>query len=228
MNIEKSETNDLIIDFSEYQSGYLDAMKLGSGREADKVVQQALDTNIRVNQVYLDIFQSTAYEIGRLWQRNEFSVAQEHLATAIIERQMGDLHSLFKPIKQKQKTLVIGCVDKEFHRLGARMVADFFEQDGWIVYYLGAAVPSKTFIAMAREMKADLIGLASQLIFRLPAITEFVLELDHSGLGGIPVMVGGLAFVQQPELYKTLGVQFSGSDAAEAVRLANQIIPGNL
>jgi methanogenic corrinoid protein MtbC1 len=222
MNSFSPVTDDSRIDFSLYQDNYLDALRKGSGREADKVVQQALDTNIRVNQIYLDIFQSTAYQVGRLWQRNEFSVAQEHLATAIIERQMGDLHSLFKPVEQKQKTLVIGCVDKEFHRLGSRMVADFFEQDGWNVYYLGAAVPSKTFIAMVREMKADLIGLASQLIYRLPSITEFVNELDHSGLGGIPIMVGGLPFVQQPELYKTLGVQFSGTDAAEAVRLANQ------
>jgi methanogenic corrinoid protein MtbC1 len=228
MDKAKSEAGDLKSELLKYQNEYLNAMKKGSGREADKVVQQALDTHILVNQVYLDIFQSTAYEIGRLWQRNEFSVAQEHLATAIMERQMGDLHSLFKPVRQKPKTLVIGCVDKEFHRLGARMVADFFEQDGWNVYYLGAAVPAKTFIAMAKEMQADLIGLASQLIFRLPAITQFVRELDQSGLGGIPVMVGGLPFVQQPELYKTLGVQFSGLDAAEAVRKANQITPCEL
>ena len=215
-------TNNSQLDFSDYQKDYLDAMKKGSGREADKVVQRALDKSIRVNQVYLDIFQYTAYQIGRLWQHNEFSVAQEHLATAIIERQMGDLHSLFKPVQQKQKTLVIGCVDKELHRLGSRMVADFFEQDGWTVHYLGASVPSKTFIDMAREMKADLMGLASQLIYRLPAITEFMQEIERSGMGGIPVMVGGLSFIQQPELYKTFGVQFTGTDAREAVRLANQ------
>jgi MerR family transcriptional regulator, light-induced transcriptional regulator len=213
------------IDFSPYQADYLDAIQKGSGREADKVVQRALDMNIRVNQIYLNIFQSTAYQIGRLWQRNEFSVAQEHLATAIIERQMGDLHSLFKPIQQKQKTLVIGCVDKELHRLGSRMVADFIEQDGWTVYYLGATVPSKSLIAMAGEMKADLIGLASQLIYRLPAISEFMVELKRSKLGGTPVMVGGMPFVQQPELYKSLGVPFSAVDASDAVRLANQIIP---
>ena len=212
-------------DFTEYQIGYLNAMRLGSGREADKVVQRALDTQIRPGQIYLDIFQSTAYQIGRLWQRNEFTVAQEHLATAIIERQMGDLHSLFKPVKRKLKTVVIGCVDKEYHRLGSLMVADFFEQDGWTVHYLGASVPTKTFISMAREMDADLIGLASQLIFRLPAITEFMREIDNRGMGGIPVMVGGMPFIQQPELYKSMGVQFSALDAGEAVRLANQVIP---
>jgi methanogenic corrinoid protein MtbC1 len=207
-----------------YQNEYLEAMKKGSGRDADKVIQGALDASVVVNHIYLDIFQSTAYQIGRLWQRNEFSVGQEHLATSIIERQMGDLHSYFKPTKIKPRTLVIGCVDKELHRLGSRMVADFFEQDGWTVHFLGATVPTKTFIDMAEELEADLIGLASQLIYRLPTISEFLIELDKSKISGVPVMVGGMPFVQQPELFKTLGATFSGTNASEAVRLANKII----
>jgi MerR family transcriptional regulator, light-induced transcriptional regulator len=206
------------------QIRYLDALKLGSGRAADQVIDGALVDHVSVNDVYLGIFQPTGYEIGRLWQRNQFSVAQEHLATAIIERQMGDLHSLFRPQRERDKTLVIGCVDKELHRLGARMVADFFEQDGWTVHYLGATVPTSTFIAIAKDLHADLIGLASQLIYHLPAVADFVRELDRQGLGGLPVVAGGLPFVQQPEMYKTLGVRFSGIDARQAVQLASQII----
>jgi MerR family transcriptional regulator, light-induced transcriptional regulator len=86
------------------KQNYLSAMREGSGRMADKVVQTALDQHVTSNDIYLDIFQDTAYEIGRLWQRNEFSVAQEHLATAIIERQMGDLHQYFKPVAPVQKS----------------------------------------------------------------------------------------------------------------------------
>jgi MerR family transcriptional regulator, light-induced transcriptional regulator len=205
------------------QSAYLEAMKRGSGRVADQVVQKALDARMAVTDIYLDLFQPTGYEIGRLWQHNEFTVGQEHLATAIIERQMGELHSLFRPEHSKAKTLVIGCVDKELHRVGARMVADFFEQDGWTVHYLGATVPTEHFVAMARDMQADLIGLASQLIFTLPTVAEFVRELDRQGLGGIPVMVGGMALAQQPELAQTLGAACTGIDAREAVRLANDL-----
>lgn len=224
MTPEILESNSLSSEFSEYQQDYLGAMKKGSGRQADVVVQRALDKSIQVNQIYLDIFQTTAYQIGRLWQRNEFSVAQEHLATAIIERQMGEMHPLFKPSQMRSKVLVIGCVEQEYHRVGVRMVADFFEQDGWDVHYLGAAVPTETFIAMAREMQADLIGLSSQMVYHIPTISDFVRELDRLGLGGIPVMAGGLPFVQQPELYKKLGVHFSGSDARQAVKMANEII----
>ena len=206
---------------------YLSAMRAGSGRAADRVVERALDAHVVVNDVYLSIFQTTAYEIGRLWQRNEFSVAQEHLATAIIERQMGDLHQQFKARRDRKRTLVIGCVEQEVHRVGSRMVADFFEQDGWTVHYLGAAVPTDTFIAMAKDMQADLIGLSSQMVYHVPTITAFVRALDRQGLGGIPVMAGGLPFVQQPMLYQNLGVRFSGADARAALRLADALFPGD-
>ena len=207
-----------------FASAYLDALRLGSGRAADKVTQSALDAGVPVSDIYLGIIQPTSYEIGRLWQRNQFSVAQEHLATAIIERQMGELHPLFRPLRQKPKTLVIGCVDQEVHRVGVRMVADFFEQDGWTVHYLGASVPTPEFVAIAREVEADLIGLSSQTVYHLPAIQTFLHELDAHGLLGIPVMAGGLPFVINPEIYRAIGVTFTGTDAREAVRKANELV----
>ena len=219
-NQKQSDASDSIL---ELQAKYLEATIKGSGRQADEVVTSAFDKQLTVNDIYMDIFQPTGYSIGKLWQTNQVSVAQEHLVTAIIERQMGDLHSLFKPKEAKSKTLVIGAVDRENHRVGVRMVADFFEQDGWTVHYLGAAVPTKTFLAMAREMEADLIGLSSQMIFHLEAITDFVHQLDDFGLSGIPIMAGGMPFIQQPELYTKLGVHFSGIDAREAVFNSNQI-----
>jgi methanogenic corrinoid protein MtbC1 len=206
------------------QSKYLQVTLRGSGRQADEVITSAFEHQLSINEIYLDIFQPTGYSIGVLWQTNQVSVAQEHLVTAIIERQMGDLHYHFKPKAAKPKTLVIGAVDKENHRVGVRMVADFFEQDGWEVHYLGAAVPTNTFLAMAREMKADLVGLSSQMVFHLPAITDFVRQADHFGLAGIPIMVGGMPFIQQPDLYNRLGVLFSGVDARAAMGLANQLV----
>jgi MerR family transcriptional regulator, light-induced transcriptional regulator len=207
---------------NDLQSQYLAALQAGSGRLADQVVQRGLIAHLPVNDIYMNVFQPTAYDVGRLWQHNEFSVAQEHLATAIIERQMGDLHYLFSPAKTKFKTLVIGSVDKEFHRIGARMVADFFEQDGWTVYYLGAAVPTATFVDMAREVKADLIGVSAQMVFNLPAITEFDQALESRGMGGLPLMIGGWPFVSQSELYKKFGVSLWAPDAREAVLVADE------
>jgi methanogenic corrinoid protein MtbC1 len=205
------------------QEDYLRAMVSGSGRAADRVIEAALDRRVRPQEIYLEIFQPTAYAMGRLWQRNQISVAQEHLATAIIERQMGELHPLFKAPGERGRTLVIGCVPGEWHRVGARMVADFFEAEGWEVHYLGASVPIGDMVGLARETGADVVGLSAQMLFSLPQVGEFVRALRAAGLSDLPVIAGGMPFTEQPEIAGALNVVGCGSDAAEAVAIAERL-----
>ncbi|NTV65609.1 MAG: cobalamin-binding protein, partial [Oscillochloris sp.] len=148
-------------EIEQLQADYLRAVLSSSGRDADRVITTALDHAVTPQRIYLDIFQPTAYAIGQLWQRNKVSVAQEHLATAIVERQMGELRPLFRPLRERQRSLVLGCVPDEWHRVGARMVADFLEADGWTVHYLGANVPLKDLVGMARETQANMVGLSA-------------------------------------------------------------------
>jgi methanogenic corrinoid protein MtbC1 len=209
-------------EIAQLRKAYLEALRAGSGRQADLVVEQSLDRKLSANQVYLDIFQPTAYEIGKLWQQNLVTVAQEHLATAIIERQMGQMHAYFHPTITRARTLVLGSIAKEQHRLGAQMVADFFEQDGWTVYYLGATTPVNEFIGLAREVNADMIGISVQMLYHLPQVIDLIQELDLRGMGGLPVIAGGQPFIQQSDLYRSLSLQFSAENAAAAVAQANQ------
>ena len=205
------------------RKAYLDALRNGSGRQADQIVEQGLEQKLTVNQLYLDVFQPTAYEIGNLWQRNQVTVAQEHLATAIIERQMGQLRSYFHPKRLRNRTLVLGSIAKEQHRVGVQMVADFFEQDGWTVYYLGSTTPVKDFVGMASEVKADMIGVSVQMIYHLPQVLELIQELDRRGMGGLPVIAGGQPFIHQPDLYRSMNLHFSAANAAAAVEQADRL-----
>lgn len=203
---------------------YLRSLVIGSGREADRVVREALDGAVAPQRIYLDIFQPSAYAIGRLWQANKISVAGEHLATAIIERQMGELHPLFKPARELGRTMVLGCVPDEWHRVGARMVADFFEADGWEVHYLGANVPIADLVGLARETSADLVGLSAEMLFNLPRVAELVRALERAGLGGIPVIAGGMPFIEQAGLARALNLRGSAPNAADAVALAEAVV----
>lgn len=215
------QTNPAI---QELQRDYLNALLAGSGRLADQVLERALEAQMTPQRIYLDLFQPAAYAIGRLWQRNRVSVAQEHLATAIIERQMGELHPLFRPRRERGRTIVIGCVPDEWHRVGARMVADFFEAEGWTVYYLGASAPIRDLVGITRETQADLVGVSAQMLFNLPRVQELVRALDAAGLAGLPVIAGGMPFVEQPDLAPALNVRGSGADAAAALAVAERVL----
>jgi methanogenic corrinoid protein MtbC1 len=208
---------------ADLMTNYALALTQGSGRLADRVVQAAFDAGLNVNQIYLDIFQPAAYEVGRLWETRQISIVQEHLSTGIIERQMGELHLHFRPRQDRRRSIVLGCVADEFHRIGVRMAADFFEQDGWTVHYLGAAVPTAEFVGMAGDLKPDVIGVSCLVSYHLSTISKVTGLLRRAGIQA-PIIAGGYVFIQHPELADGLGITGMAANAQAAIELANRLL----
>lgn len=67
---------------------YLAAVRAGDRREAFAVVDRACAARMDAPTLYVQVLQPALREIGRLWQENEISVADEHLATAITQAAM--------------------------------------------------------------------------------------------------------------------------------------------
>ena len=96
------------------------------------------------------------YRIGEKWQANKVSVAQEHIASAIVQLAMtaGLLRS--QPPPMVGKRVLLACVAANNHAIGLRMVSDAFQLAGWEVQYLGADVPTSALVGQVVEWKPDL------------------------------------------------------------------------
>ena len=132
---------------------YLDALLRADRREANRLVMDAIGQGISVRDIYLHVFQRSQYEVGRLWQINQISVGQEHLCTAATQLNMSQLYPLIFGTERKHRRLVATCVGGDLHEIGIRMVADFFEIDGWDTFYLGADVPTESILQTVFERK---------------------------------------------------------------------------
>ena len=51
---------------------------------------------------------------------------------------------------------------------GDRMVADFFEMDGWDTYFLGANTPAESVLRTADERRADVLAVSCTMTFHIP------------------------------------------------------------
>ena len=107
-----------------------------------------------MRDVYLHVFQRSQYEIGRLWQSNQISVAQEHLCTAATQLIMSQLYPFIFGTERRNRRVVAACVGGDLHEIGIRMVADFFEMDGWDTFYLGANVPITDIVQTVIDRRA--------------------------------------------------------------------------
>ena len=64
------------------------------------------------------------YYIGELWENNEISVADEHLATAVCDMILTELsQEKTKNVTIDKKVMLLG-LEEEQHYIGLRMVAE--------------------------------------------------------------------------------------------------------
>jgi methanogenic corrinoid protein MtbC1 len=209
---------------SALQQRYLAAQLRGDRREALRLlVDEGLLQGIALQDIHLKVIQPAQYEIGRLWQENRISVAQEHLATAISQLALSHLYRHLPRDPSNGKVVMLSCVSGELHEVGARMASDFLEMAGFDVRFLGANVPTEHLVRMVQEQKPDLLALSVTMTYHLPALREAV-EQVRPVAPTLPIAVGGLAFSWTPGLGQELNVSFHGRDARELVAAACRIL----
>jgi methanogenic corrinoid protein MtbC1 len=199
------------------RQGYLRAQLAGNRREALRlIVDEGLLRGLSIPTLHLDIIQSAQVEIGRLWQENHISVAQEHLATAISQLALSHLYRHLPRDPANGRTVMLSCVEGELHELGARIASDFLEMAGFEVRFLGANVPAEHLAREVRDSKPDLLALSVTMSYHVPALRKAVTAVREVA-PLLPMAVGGLAFTWAPGVEAELGVPFFGKDARELV-----------
>jgi len=115
--------------------------------------------------------------------------------------------------------------DHQLHELGIRMVADFFEMEGWDVYYLGANMPIEDVVGMVNEQKADVLAISVTLNNHVPHARDLVHAVRSSPIGSrIKVIVGGRPINRSPDIYKTIGADLTAPDARQAVSRTMEVL----
>ena len=96
--------------------------------------------------------------VGELWRTAQITVDAEHYCTSVTQMAITQMYPLLFSSECRNRTLLCARPGTELHEMGARMVADIFENDGWDSIYLGAAVPEDAMLEAVRSNHPDLIS----------------------------------------------------------------------
>lgn len=201
------------------------ALLAGNQNEALAVVTRGIDGGHSLVEIEMHVIQPALYRIGEKWQANQVTVAQEHMATAIVQSVMtiGLLRS--RPPALINKRILLACVSGNNHAIGLRMVADAFLLGGWDVQYLGANVPTPALVAQAVEWKPDLVGLSVSFPQQLPVVKAIIAQLGaRFGNARPAVIIGGLAINRFNRLAEVIGADACMANAQAALLSANSMV----
>ncbi len=205
---------------------YLDYL-LRAGR--DKALTLILDEVQKggsIKEIYMHVFHPVQYEIGRLWQLNKISVAQEHYCTGATQLVMSQLYPYLFTGEKKSKKMVTTCVSGELHEMGARMVTDFFEMEGWDTYYLGANMPVEGVIRYLSDVKPQFLAISATMTFHVNQVEDMIrrIRLTTAISPDLKIMVGGYPFIVSDSLWQTVGADGFAANALDAIQLADNLI----
>ncbi len=175
-----------------YYLDYFNGLLEGDRNRCRSVIDRLLNEKTDIIEIYTGLFQKSLYQVGKMWDQNKLSVGDEHLGTEITEELLYYCSSRITPVRQLNKKAIVSCVNKEFHKLGARMAADIFVLNGWETYFLGASTPTREILKYIDLKKPDIVGLSFSFYINIMKLIDVVREIK-TNFPDQRVILGGRA-----------------------------------
>jgi len=210
---------------SELAHQYLETLRHGERSTASQMILNAIEQGTPVKDIYMQVFQPSQYEIGRLWQTNQISVAEEHYCTAATQTIMAQLYSRIFNTEKNGRRMVATCIGNELHEIGLHMVADFFEIEGWDTYYLGSNTPTASILQTLAERKPHVLAISATMTFHVKLVNDLIEQVRAVDPDRrIKILTGGYPFNIERELWRQVGADGFAANAEQAVITANILL----
>ncbi|MFW5820911.1 MAG: cobalamin B12-binding domain-containing protein [Bacteroidota bacterium] len=172
---------------------YLSSLLSGEKITCRQIVKDLIDKEIEVKELYINLFQRSLYDVGELWENNYITVATEHLATSLTSSLMTLTYPIIFNTEKIGKKALVTAITNEYHQIGARMIADLMELQGWDTFFLGANIPLEDLENMIVEKEPDYLALSVAIYFNISNLEKILVRIT----GKFPdqkIIIGGQAF----------------------------------
>ncbi|HEX2851379.1 MAG TPA: B12-binding domain-containing protein [Acidimicrobiales bacterium] len=168
----------------------LEGDELGARQLVDRLREGGIDPVAICEELLAPVL----HRIGDSWAAGRVSVAEEHRASAIVDRLLARI--AVHPRGRPRGICVVATPVGEEHGIAAAMAALALRADRWQVHHLGTQVPDNDLVALARGITADLVVLSVTTPDARARADDVAAQLTA---GGRRVLVGG-AGQHLPEL----------------------------
>jgi methanogenic corrinoid protein MtbC1 len=168
----------------------------------------------------VDVIAAVQKRVGERWQSAEWSVAQEHAATAVATSALESVRRISRGVVPERGRIVIACAEHEWHALPAMLVSAALRSRGWHVTLLGASTPTARLNRYLQDLGPDITAVSCSVASGLPHSRAFI---EASTTAGIPVLAGGAAFGPDARRAAALGATAWAPDARTAVEVVETL-----
>jgi len=191
------------------------------------IISAYITDGLSLERICLELLTPAARDLGSKWDEDEVDFVEVTLALGRMQRLVRDLGrrvAAETPMEADAGQAFLCGMPEEQHSLGLAMVAEFFVADGWGVT-VGPPLGAEDALHEVGAHWYDVVGLSSGTVERIPRIADVIRGIRAASLNAdLAVLVGGRAFVDNPELVEKVGADGSAPDAAQGPLVARTLV----
>lgn len=190
------------------------AFTSGDTETVTSIVEGLLVDGAEPVAVLTDVVAAAQREVGRRWQRGEFTVAQEHAATATAVSATRVVANHVRQVPVTRGSVLVACAEREWHALPAMMIECALRAHGWDTTLLGASTNPLRLNQYLNDLGPDAVAVSCSVLGSLPTCRRFI---EATTASGTPILVGGPAFGGDDLRAVALGATAWARDAHGAI-----------
>ncbi|KKK84483.1 hypothetical protein LCGC14_2782900, partial [marine sediment metagenome] len=121
------------MEIAETFAQYLEHLFVGKRCEARELIAGTLDRGVSARKLLAGVIWPAMEQVQQLHRRRKIGRLAEHMATRINRMVADQLQAHLARSPKLGLRLLVACGDGEAEELGAQMIADLFEAEGWSV-----------------------------------------------------------------------------------------------
>ncbi|MFH1718725.1 MAG: B12-binding domain-containing protein [Planctomycetota bacterium] len=205
---------------------YLEPLLRGDRGACRAVIEEALQSGIPANSVYVNIVWPVMIEIEKLLREDKVTAVQEHLATRVNRTIVDQLQNKLPRRPNREKKMVVCCAPEELQELGAQMMTDLFESDGWQVRFMGGGLTSDDILAYMNEYAPDILLIYGTSPRQAPDVRRLIDTVKSvNAWPDMRIMVSGGLFNRAEGLWQEMEADLYAENAVEALNVATNDAP---
>ena len=205
---------------------FLSTLEGGHSAKAVALVVDAIRMDrISTKDVLVGVLPRALEYIGRQWHLGAATVAEEHIATQAAGRLIEQIMLMSPEPVANGRTAIMTMVEGDNHDIGVRIVAAFFELDGWKTICLGANSPANDLANITQHFEADLVLIGATLNTQREAVRRSI-KAVREVCPNQAIIVGGAAFTNLEGCAEDLGANAQALNPEHALQLGQEIVAG--
>ncbi len=191
---------------------YVERAGRGDSTAAWAIVERAVEHN-PAPLVLRDLLSAAQTVIGTRWQHGEWSIREEHTATAVTTELVRRIGTRAGGESWRTGMVIVAAAEGDWHTMGTLLIATTLRLDGWPVVTLPPGTSSGQLASTIHDLGPVVVAITCSMPALLPGARRLVMSSQDAGT---PAVVGGRGLGGDGTRARRIGANGWARDVVEA------------